>query len=494
MAHGSPVLKLYKSVIEDVIEGVRELFTEENVDEQVLKDLKQLWETKVMQSKATEGFFRRSHHSSQLTLQLPHTFHRVLQASSVIPAGRGLQHFTAAGLGASRPGATLTLPSGIAFPIHVPAGMTLQTTSGQLYKVNVPVMVTQGRGDASILQLPIQQIFQSVGQPSVLHTNVAGVAPVNVPSVQAAADILQTQKTAVQQTVAVQPGATENKHVENSTGTALVQQPTESQQQIAPSVALNQHEESTEKSQHGSLHTPVFNSEYSEVFSPSEFVEADNSSSVLLDVEGQLDTEPQESLQQQVSDDIIEMIIMGKSLDDDTVLKDADTIAPPDELEPTEQVESNLRSEKDICSDIEGIIQLDGTGDASPKEEIPHTKDTEENEFIGIIESEDLKVLEDEDEGEDEEDDSISNMGSSSSSCDNEEPQTDIVEEDPLNSDDDVSEQDVSDLFDTDNVIVCQYDKIHRSKNKWKFYLKDGVMSFEGKDYVFAKAIGDAEW
>ncbi|KAL6091728.1 hypothetical protein STEG23_016556 [Scotinomys teguina] len=30
---------------------------------------------------------------------------------------------------------------------------------------------------------------------------------------------------------------------------------------------------------------------------------------------------------------------------------------------------------------------------------------------------------------------------------------------DPLNSGDDVSEQDVPDLFDTDNVIVCQYDK-----------------------------------
>uniref|UniRef100_A0A8B9TWI7 General transcription factor IIA subunit 1 like n=1 Tax=Anas platyrhynchos TaxID=8839 RepID=A0A8B9TWI7_ANAPL len=437
-------LKLYKSIIEDVIEGVRELFTEEGVDEQVLKDLKQLWETKVMQSKATEGFFRHSQHSSQFTLQLPHTFHRVLQASS----GQMLQMQFKNSSGASRPGATLALPSGIAYPIHVPAGMTLQTTSGQLYKVNVPVMVTQGR-EANILQLPIQQIFQSVGQRSILHTSGASVAPVNVPSVQATADVLQTQKTAVQQTVAVQPSATENKHLENSTSTAVG--------------SANQHAESTEKSQHGSLHTPVFNSESSEVFSPSDFVEANNSSSLLLDLCG-----------------VTSQAISG--------------LFYCCQLEPTEQVESNLRSEKGICSDIEGIIQLDGTGDASPKEEMSHTKDTDESEFIGIIESEDLKVLEDEDEGEDEEGDSISNMDSSSSSCDNEEPQIDIVEEDPLNSDDDVSEQDVPDLFDTDNVIVCQYDKIHRSKNKWKFYLKDGVMSFEGKDYVFAKAIGDAEW
>uniref|UniRef100_A0A452R9R1 Uncharacterized protein n=1 Tax=Ursus americanus TaxID=9643 RepID=A0A452R9R1_URSAM len=32
--------KLYRSVIEDVIEGVRDLFAEEGIEEQVLKDLK----------------------------------------------------------------------------------------------------------------------------------------------------------------------------------------------------------------------------------------------------------------------------------------------------------------------------------------------------------------------------------------------------------------------------------------------------------------------
>ena len=29
-----------------------------------------------------------------------------------------------------------------------------------------------------------------------------------------------------------------------------------------------------------------------------------------------------------------------------------------------------------------------------------------------------------------------------------------------------------SDLFETDNVVVCQYDKITRARNKWKFHLK----------------------
>ncbi|KAJ3606595.1 hypothetical protein NHX12_026116 [Muraenolepis orangiensis] len=66
--------------------------------------------------------------------------------------------------------------------------------------------------------------------------------------------------------------------------------------------------------------------------------------------------------------------------------------------------------------------------------------------------------------------------------------------QEPLNSGDDVSDEEDQELFDTENVVVCQYDKIHRSKNKWKFHLKDGIMNLNGRDYVFSKAIGDAEW
>ncbi|GBP16930.1 Transcription initiation factor IIA subunit 1, partial [Eumeta japonica] len=37
------------------------------------------------------------------------------------------------------------------------------------------------------------------------------------------------------------------------------------------------------------------------------------------------------------------------------------------------------------------------------------------------------------------------------------------AEEEPLNSEDDVTDEDASDLFDTDNVIVCQYDKVRKN-------------------------------
>lgn len=43
-----------------------------------------------------------------------------------------------------------------------------------------------------------------------------------------------------------------------------------------------------------------------------------------------------------------------------------------------------------------------------------------------------------------------------------------------------------------DELICCR--QITRSRNKWKFHLKDGIMNLDGKDYIFQKAGGDAEW
>lgn len=46
------VIRIYQEVIDDVISGVRELFLEDGVDEQVLQEFKQTWEQKLMSSKA----------------------------------------------------------------------------------------------------------------------------------------------------------------------------------------------------------------------------------------------------------------------------------------------------------------------------------------------------------------------------------------------------------------------------------------------------------
>ncbi|ALC47262.1 TfIIA-L [Drosophila busckii] len=110
--------------------------------------------------------------------------------------------------------------------------------------------------------------------------------------------------------------------------------------------------------------------------------------------------------------------------------------------------------------------QLDGALDSSEEDESEESDDNMDND-------------DDDDLDKDDDDDA---------------EHEDAAEEEPLNSEDDVTDEDAAEVFDTDNVIVCQYDKITRSRNKWKFYLKDGIMNMRGKDYVFQKSNGDAEW
>ncbi|KAI0837615.1 transcription factor IIA, alpha/beta subunit [Hypoxylon sp. FL0890] len=70
-------------------------------------------------------------------------------------------------------------------------------------------------------------------------------------------------------------------------------------------------------------------------------------------------------------------------------------------------------------------------------------------------------------------------------------------DEDAINSDlddpDDNLEEDDEDE-DGGQIMLCMYDKVQRVKNKWKCVLKDGVLSVNGKDYVFHKATGEYEW
>ncbi|XP_007952187.1 stonin-1 [Orycteropus afer afer] len=472
--------KLYRSVIEDVIERVRSLFAEEGVEEQVLKDLKQLWETKVLQSRATEDFFRNSVHSPLFTLQLPHGLHQTSQtstASLVIPSGRTIPGFTTAELGTSNSSANFTFPSSIGYPVHVPAGVTLQTASGHLYKVNVPVIVTQTPARASILQHPIQQIFQQLGQPSVMQTTIPQLSP---SSLQATTEKSQRLETVFQQPTILHSGIVDRKHVENVITDIFV--PPGNEHKIMCEALLNQQE----SPQYISLPGVVFAPQVSQIDSSVEPVLSVSASMTQNLHGGPFSTGPQEALHQHVPD--VQLHVVKNRMYGCASVKQPRNIEEPSGL-PVSEKDSHSQVDLNIPAtdgDFNEIIQIDGTGDTSSNEEIGSTRDIDENEFLGIIDAEDLKLLE-------EEGDSISN-DSTVNSSDNEEPQRDTVEEDPLNSGDDVSEQDVPDLFDTDNVIVCQYDKIHRNKNKWKFYLKDGVMCFGGKDYVFAKAIGDAEW
>lgn len=58
-------------------------------------------------------------------------------------------------------------------------------------------------------------------------------------------------------------------------------------------------------------------------------------------------------------------------------------------------------------------------------------------------------------------------------------------DEDAINSDLDDPEEEELDNEDEDEVpqiMLCMYDKVQRTKNKWKCVLKDGVLTINGQE------------
>ncbi|XP_061742426.1 transcription initiation factor IIA subunit 1 [Nerophis ophidion] len=398
-ANSNPVPKLYKTVIEDVINEVRELFLDEGVDEQVLLELKTLWESKLLQSKAVDGFHteeqaalqaaqQQQQHQQQQQVQqgsqpaqsqqvvLSSQQQQASQQQVLVQDSKLLQHMTTTGMSAAATQAALALPTGVTpYP-------QLITSSGQFLQV---VRAPNG----------VQYVFQQP-QQSILLQQQMQPGSVQAPVIQQVLAPLQgslSQQTGViiqQPQIVLAPG---NKVQGNAQVMQAAAVTSQQQQSVSQSAAQ---------------------------FQQAQLQQAQGAAA------------PQ------------------------------GTAAPQGAAVPQAQVQPQQANPGQTQAPQPPImLQVDGAGDTSSDED-----EDEEEEY-------------DEDEEEEKEKDG------------GEEGQ---VEEESLNSGDDVSDEEDQELFDTENVVVCQYDKIHRSKNKWKFHLKDGIMNLNGRDYVFSKAIGDAEW
>lgn len=69
--------------------------------------------------------------------------------------------------------------------------------------------------------------------------------------------------------------------------------------------------------------------------------------------------------------------------------------------------------------------------------------------------------------------------------------------EDAINSDlDDSADEEFKENGDEDveHILLCQYDKVARTKNRWRVNLKDGIILISGKEYVFNKSSGEFRW
>ncbi|CDS38219.1 tfiia large subunit [Echinococcus multilocularis] len=67
-------------------------------------------------------------------------------------------------------------------------------------------------------------------------------------------------------------------------------------------------------------------------------------------------------------------------------------------------------------------------------------------------------------------------------------------EEEPLNSGDDVTDEELDSLFESDNLVVCQYEKVSHSRSKWRFWMRDGIMKIRGREHLFQKLFAEVDW
>ncbi|ORZ32478.1 transcription factor IIA, alpha/beta subunit [Catenaria anguillulae PL171] len=67
---------------------------------------------------------------------------------------------------------------------------------------------------------------------------------------------------------------------------------------------------------------------------------------------------------------------------------------------------------------------------------------------------------------------------------------------DAINSDLDDDDEDADDEADAEaqNQILCLYEKVNRTKNKWKCTMREGIIHVNGKDYAFSRLTGDYQF
>ncbi|GAB0091599.1 transcription initiation factor IIA subunit 1 [Sergentomyia squamirostris] len=365
------VLKLYNTVIDDVISGVRDAFLDEGVDEQVLQELKQIWTTKLLASRAVE----------------------------VVPENPDPQP---------------------------PPNVGGSTKSGSSSKSNhknpqAPRVQNQSNGTKSKSSRPTQQQQQQQQQQQLL-TQIKDENGGTVPTTTSLSQTFSSSQNGsnVGQKAPVAP---------TTTAATTSQQ----SQQQTPSVVAGLDPNKL---------IPV------QITLPAQ-AGVPNSEQRVLTIHMPASALQENQLHQMLNGPIISSIM---------------SLPPPIASSVLQQhVNSTLQNQN--MGSISIQKQLDGAVDTSDED--------------GSDVSDDDNLDGDDDDPDNDPDDADGDGG---------------PEEEPLNSEDDVTDEDASDLFDTDNVVVCQYDKITRSRNKWKFYLKDGIMNIGGKDYVFQKSNGDAEW
>lgn len=125
--YASSALKMYESVIDDVINEMRIIFLDEGFDEQILQKLKMLWLSKLMLSRTVDPI--------QET-QLPNNFEYIINNDIY---NNELAHNIQQDLSVSAPGHS-TMQSGYLIPIQIALPTSNSTTDGMTFNVPIDTM------------------------------------------------------------------------------------------------------------------------------------------------------------------------------------------------------------------------------------------------------------------------------------------------------------------------------------------------------------------
>lgn len=154
-------------------------------------------------------------------------------------------------------------------------------------------MVAQSTGGPGILQPPIQQVFQQIGQPTIIQTSVPQLNPC---SLQATTENSQRMETVLQQPTILYSGIVDRKHLENATSDILV--PPGNEHKIMPEALRSQ----LEGSQYSSLPGVVFPPQVSQTDANSEPLISVAASMTQNLHDGHFSTHPQGAQHQHMSD------------------------------------------------------------------------------------------------------------------------------------------------------------------------------------------------
>lgn len=67
-------------------------------------------------------------------------------------------------------------------------------------------------------------------------------------------------------------------------------------------------------------------------------------------------------------------------------------------------------------------------------------------------------------------------------------------EEEVDNLDDVALTDDEEDADEVEDYMLCTFEKVHRTKAKWKAALRNGIAHIDGRDYVFNRCNGEMQW